>query len=125
MIRIFRYALALWIAMLAATPSGAQDAELTYDLVIRGGTVYDGSGTEPIVADVAINADTIAAIGDLGEAQGRGEIDAEGLGRRPWLYQHAELGYRVADRRRALAKRHPAGRDARSLWRGLVDGTAE
>ena len=79
MIRIFRYALALWIAMLAATPSGAQDAELTYDLVIRGGTVYDGSGTEPIVADVAINADTIAAIGDLGEAQGRGEIDAEGL----------------------------------------------
>ena len=83
MTRICRYAVALWITMLAvATPSGAQEAEPAapmYDLVIRGGTVYDGSGAEPVVADVALQADTIAAIGDLSDTEGREEIEAEGL----------------------------------------------
>jgi len=50
-----------------------------YDLIIRGGTIYDGSGSAPFVGDVAINGDTIAAIGDLGTATGRTEIDASGL----------------------------------------------
>ena len=51
-----------------------------YDLVIRHGTVLDGSGGEPFVADVAVVGDTIAAIGvghDLGP--GNTEIDAAGL----------------------------------------------
>jgi N-acyl-D-amino-acid deacylase len=52
---------------------------LQYDIIIRNGTVYDGSGNAPITADVAINADTIAAIGDLTEATGKKEIKAEGL----------------------------------------------
>ena len=47
-----------------------------YDLVVRGGTVYDGSGRPPVVADVAVRGDTIAAIGDLRGAKGRREIDA-------------------------------------------------
>ncbi|MCY4672693.1 MAG: D-aminoacylase [Bacteroidetes bacterium] len=50
-----------------------------YDLIIRGGTVYDGTGTAPYIADVAVAADTIAAIGDLAEARGSEEINAEGL----------------------------------------------
>jgi N-acyl-D-amino-acid deacylase len=50
-----------------------------YDLVIRNGTLYDGSGNSPIVGDIAIRGDTIAAIGKVGEAQGRTEIDAAGL----------------------------------------------
>jgi N-acyl-D-aspartate/D-glutamate deacylase len=50
-----------------------------YDVLIRGGTVYDGSGEQPVVADVAIDGDTIAAIGDLGSAKGTVEIDASGL----------------------------------------------
>ncbi len=50
-----------------------------YDVIIRGGTVYDGSGGTPFVADLAIAGDTIAAIGTLGEASGRVEIDASGL----------------------------------------------
>ena len=50
-----------------------------YDIVLRGGTVYDGSGKSPVVTDVAINADTIAYIGDLSEAVGKKEIDAKGL----------------------------------------------
>ena len=36
-----------------------------YDIIIRNGMIYDGSGTPPMVADVAINADTIAFVGDL------------------------------------------------------------
>jgi N-acyl-D-amino-acid deacylase len=50
-----------------------------YDIVIRNGTVYDGSGSPGFVGDVAINGDAIAAIGDLGKAKGTTEIDATGL----------------------------------------------
>jgi N-acyl-D-amino-acid deacylase len=50
-----------------------------YDIVIRQGTLYDGSGAVPVVSDVGINADTIAAIGDLSAAIGTKEIDAKGL----------------------------------------------
>jgi len=50
-----------------------------YDVVIRGGTVYDGSGWPAFQADVAIRDDTIAAVGALGGDQGRIEIDAAGL----------------------------------------------
>ena len=50
-----------------------------FDVIIRGGNVYDGSGTAPVVADVGINADTVAAIGDLSDALGKKEVDAKGL----------------------------------------------
>jgi N-acyl-D-amino-acid deacylase len=51
----------------------------TFDVVIRGGTVYDGSGNDPFVADIGIRADTIAAIDDLKHAKGEIEINAGGL----------------------------------------------
>ena len=51
----------------------------TFDLMVRGGSVYDGNGGEPRVADVGIVADRIAAIGDLGEATAAMVIDAAGL----------------------------------------------
>ena len=48
-----------------------------FDLVIRGGTVVDGSGGTPFVADVAVDGDRIVAVGkNLGA--GRDEIDASG-----------------------------------------------
>ncbi|HKS38389.1 MAG TPA: D-aminoacylase [Verrucomicrobiae bacterium] len=50
-----------------------------YDLVIRNGTLYDGSGNTPVIGDVAIQGDTIASIGKNGDARGRTEIDAGGL----------------------------------------------
>jgi N-acyl-D-amino-acid deacylase len=50
-----------------------------YQVIIRGGTVYDGSGTPGKIADVGINADTVAFIGDLSTATGEKEIDATGL----------------------------------------------
>jgi N-acyl-D-amino-acid deacylase len=50
-----------------------------YDVVIRNGTIYDGSGSPGYVGDLAVNGDAIAAIGDIGRATGRTEIDATGL----------------------------------------------
>jgi N-acyl-D-amino-acid deacylase len=50
-----------------------------FDLILRNGTIYDGTGSAPYVGDVAIHGDRIAALGDLGSATGRTEIDAQGL----------------------------------------------
>ena len=50
-----------------------------YDVIIRGGTIYDGGGGEPYTADLALAGDTIAAIGDLDTLTARLEIDAAGL----------------------------------------------
>ena len=50
-----------------------------YDVLIRGGTVYDGTGSAPVTADLAIQGDSIAAIGDLAGATGKTEVDAQGL----------------------------------------------
>ncbi|MFZ2907163.1 MAG: D-aminoacylase [Cyclobacteriaceae bacterium] len=50
-----------------------------YDVIIRHGTVYDGSGQAPVVTDIGIHADTIAFIGDLSHAKSTTEIDATGL----------------------------------------------
>ncbi|MFA5884366.1 MAG: amidohydrolase family protein [Acidimicrobiia bacterium] len=47
------------------------------DLVIRNGTVVDGTGAPPVVADVAITGDRVAAVGTVDE-RGRREIDADG-----------------------------------------------
>ncbi len=48
-----------------------------HDLVIRGGTVVDGTGAEPYAADVAIDDGRISAVGAVA-GQGREEIDAKG-----------------------------------------------
>ena len=50
-----------------------------YDVIVRGGAVYDGSGKPGIVTDVGINADTIAFLGDLSKAIGKAEVVAKGL----------------------------------------------
>ncbi len=49
-----------------------------YDTIIRHGTIYDGSGNAPVTADIGINADTIAFIGDLSEKTAGAEYDAQG-----------------------------------------------
>ena len=50
---------------------------MAYDLVIRNGTVVDGTGERPRPADVAVLGDRIAAVGRVDE-RGAEEIDAEG-----------------------------------------------
>ena len=62
-----------------AAEEGVAEAVPVFDVVIRGGTLYDGSGEPGLVGDLAINGDRIAAMGDLGEASGKTEIDAAGM----------------------------------------------
>ena len=50
-----------------------------YDVIVRGGVVYDGSGGAPRTADVGIRGDQIAAIGDLGAAEAALTVAAQGL----------------------------------------------
>jgi len=59
--------------------SACQKEKDKYAVIIRGGTVYDGSGKPGLVTDVGINADTVAFIGDLSKAVSEKEIDATGL----------------------------------------------
>ena len=51
----------------------------TFDVLIKNGQILDGSGNPSYIGDIGINADTIAAIGDLKNAQGLKELDATGL----------------------------------------------
>ena len=51
---------------------------MSYDLVIRNGTIVDGLGSEPYRGDVAVSDGIIVAIGTVNET-GRREIDADGL----------------------------------------------
>ena len=62
----------------ACLASSSYAAEPAYDLVIRGGTVYDGSGKAGYVGDVAVKGDRIAAIGKTLPGKGKTEIDARG-----------------------------------------------
>ena len=73
---------------LKPTPAAATAALLTllacqppveHDLILRGGSVIDGSGSPAVVADVAIDGDRIAAVGELSDRRGRREIDVAGL----------------------------------------------
>ncbi|MES2005446.1 MAG: D-aminoacylase [Bacteroidota bacterium] len=50
-----------------------------YDTIIRNGLVYDGNGSAPFNADIAIKNDTIAFIGDLSKESAKNEVDAKGM----------------------------------------------
>lgn len=51
----------------------------TYDVIIRNGMIYDGTGSTHYKGDIAIQGDSIAAIGNLHDAKARTEVDAKGL----------------------------------------------
>ena len=68
-------------ALLAAscTSVPAAPAQDGYDLLIRGGTVYDGTGGEPFVGDVAISGDRIVYVGPRASGPARRVVDAGGM----------------------------------------------
>jgi N-acyl-D-aspartate/D-glutamate deacylase len=70
--------LTIVFTMFAKQPSPST-AEGNFDVIIRNGTVYDGTGAEPRQADVAIRGDRIAGIGDFKSAKAKTVIDAKGL----------------------------------------------
>ena len=71
---------ALLVAIVASVAAlSACSSAPSYDVVIRGGTVYDGSGKAPVVADVAIVGDSIVAIANALSGRGTLEVNAKGL----------------------------------------------
>ena len=91
--RTARRTLLLGLSLLGLSWTGAcYTAE--FDLVITGGTIYDGAGGEPYVADVGISGGIIEEIGDLAESTASETIDATGLVVTPGFidaHSHAEL----------------------------------
>lgn len=72
-------AIMLFALLLNSCGEPTVNAPATYDLILRGGTLVDGSGTAAYVGDLAINGEHIVAIGDLGSSAGIEEIDVSGL----------------------------------------------
>lgn len=79
--RLHHAAFALGTSILLACAS--TESEMTqppsFDVILRGAAIYDGSGEPPRTGDVAFTGDLIAAVGDFGEAHGHTEIDVTGL----------------------------------------------
>lgn len=61
-----------------ALAAGCESGPEPHDVVILGGSVYDGRGGPPVLADVAIDGDTITAIAPPGTLTGRTAVDASG-----------------------------------------------
>ncbi len=68
-----------WLLTLLVSGIALQASDSVYDVVIRNGVIYDGSGGAPFNGDIAINGDKIVALGNLAGAKGKLEIDAHGL----------------------------------------------
>jgi N-acyl-D-amino-acid deacylase len=69
----------LGVAVCLAAPQEALAKREKFDVLIRGGTVYDGSGAPGVRADVGIRGDAIAAVRGLAKARAKTVIDATGL----------------------------------------------
>lgn len=102
------------IAIVAGTAS-ARD----FDLILRGGTLIDGSGASRRVADVAVNGDTIVAVGNLAGSKGKTEISIPGLVITPgFIDLHAHL-----DREEGLLSKDPRRRAAQNyVAQGITTG---
>jgi N-acyl-D-amino-acid deacylase len=70
--------LTIVLGMSAQEPS-TLPTRADFDVIIRGGTVYDGTGAEPRQIDVAIRGDRIAGVGDFKSAKAKTVVDAKGL----------------------------------------------
>jgi N-acyl-D-amino-acid deacylase len=75
----FLFALLVSIALLPLAFGVEPPAGDKFDVIIKGGTVYDGTGEKPRVIDVAIRGDRIAGLGTFSADQARTVIDAKGL----------------------------------------------
>ena len=76
----------------------------TYDILLRGGTILDGTGAAAFEGDVAIDGDRIVAVGDLSDATGSDVVDAAGLYVAPGFidaHSHSGSGLDAADRSHA------------------------
>src|SRR5881296_4789261 len=97
----FALILALSIIAIAQGQPRSTSKAQSFDIIIRGGTLYDGTGRAPIKADVGIKGDRIAAIGNLSRAMAPTIVDAQGLAVAPGfinMLSHSETSLIVDGR---------------------------
>ena len=68
----------LSLAAAGCTPAATPGSAGRFDVLLRGGSVYDGTGAAPVRADVGIRGDRITAIGDLSGATARVDLSVAG-----------------------------------------------
>jgi len=71
--------LSMLSSALATEPSTRSPKSAGFDVIIKGGTVYDGTGAQPRHVDLAIRGDRIAGVGDFKTAKAKTIIDATDL----------------------------------------------
>ena len=71
-------ALGATIFLVACGSDTSQSDAPTYDLIVRGGMIYDGRGGEAVAADIGVIDDRVAMVGDLSAASAATVIDAQG-----------------------------------------------
>jgi N-acyl-D-amino-acid deacylase len=69
----------LSVYIVLAFSTGCVEARDRYDLIIRGGTVYDGKGETPVVTDIAVLDGRIISIGQIDPDLANQIIDVSGL----------------------------------------------
>jgi N-acyl-D-amino-acid deacylase len=67
-----------WILLAVAISIASCARPTQYDVVLRNGSVCDGTGSPCVSGGVAISGDTIARVGELGDARGRSDLDVHG-----------------------------------------------
>jgi len=95
-----------WIVLaLALTTGPARAAQVEADVLLRGGTIYDGSAAEGTLGDVAIRGERIVAVGRFCTGKVRRVIDCAGLVVAPGfidLHTHSDDAVGREDARRSL-----------------------
>ena len=105
---------------------------MNHEIVIRNGLIVDGTGAEPFVGDIAVDGDTIAAVGEV-SGDGKEEIAADGLAVTPGfidLHTHLDAqiggipcsrpfpgtGSRLLSSATAGSRSRPANRKTGNFW---------
>jgi dihydroorotase/N-acyl-D-amino-acid deacylase len=73
------FPLVLGSTLLASTLPATAPTARSFDLLLKGGRIVDGTGAPAFLADVGVNGDRIVAVGDLSTATARRVVDAKGL----------------------------------------------
>jgi N-acyl-D-amino-acid deacylase len=93
--------LVLVLSFVTLAQGQRETSSQSFDIIIKGGTVYDGTGGPPLKADVGLKGDRVAAIGNLSRAMAPTIVDAKGLAVAPGfinMLAHSESSWIVDPR---------------------------
>src|SRR5687767_1514241 len=120
--------LALCVVALAQSQPRHRSQPQSFDVIIKDGTVYDGSGRPPRRADVGLRGDRIATIGNLSRATATTVVDAKGLAVAPGfinMLSHSEWSLIVDPRSLSEIKQGRHYPDIRRVFHGAAKRSNE